>query len=124
MPNRPPKHNRKAPARQASDKRYDWNRNRYDPVRIFRNSSRWIKCRKLFKKHHPLCFDPFGEHEKAGHVVKTKDIHHIVPLAVNLALGLVWANLAALCGECHDKIERMETRGQGTRELFMRKKEL
>ena len=118
MPKRSPIHNQKPKIRQDSDRRYDLNRNRHDPVRKFRNSVRWINCRKLFKKHHPLCGDPFRSHKKNGHTITSKDVHHIVSLREDISLGLVWGNLAALCKDCHDGIEKLETAGKSTRHLF------
>ena len=123
LPSRAPRHCGGSPPydRSVSDKAYDYSRNRNNAARKFRNSIRWIKCRKLFAKHNPLCCDPFDYHKSNGKFIPMTDVHHIVPLSENIKLGLVWSNLAPLCKECHHKIEEMERKGYKTSHFFLKR---
>lgn len=115
MPKRAKVHNKVDKPRAVHDKWYYYN-NRDSPIRKFRSSVRWTKCRKLFVTHNPLCCDPFKDHPER--VIPTQEVHHIIGLAEDLSLGLVWANLAAMCRACHSKVETIERKGTGTQYLF------
>ena len=117
MPTKPKRKAKAKPSRSVSDREYDARRNA-DPVlraaaRI-RNSGRWKAFRKWFWRRHPECCNPFGSHG----LVVAKQIHHIVPLAVDGSLAFAETNCAPLCTRCHGRIDAMERRGEGAVDLF------
>jgi 5-methylcytosine-specific restriction protein A len=57
----------------------------------------WNSLSLRYRKINPLCQDC----EKYGRVRACTEVHHIVPLAENPDGLLVWDNLVALCGFCH-----------------------
>lgn len=59
----------------------------------------WQRLRKMILSRHPLCADPFGEHE--GRPVPAQEVDHIVPL--RKGGGNRSENLQALCKSCHSK---------------------
>jgi len=83
-----------------------------------RSSTRWQKVRKLFIQSHPLCFDPFGNHELMGVAQITEEIHHIKGLYDYKDLAFDMDNLAALCRWCHARIEASERSGKPTQHFF------
>jgi 5-methylcytosine-specific restriction enzyme A len=47
---------------------------------------------------------------RAGLMVLAEEVHHIESIRRRLDLRLVWSNLMALCGPCHDIRTRNESR--------------
>lgn len=103
----------KRPDRREQCRKYDQYR-RANPalasVAKFRSSRKWRECSKAFLDHNPLCCDPFGDHSNSFSPASA--VHHKVPLAEDITLGLVWSNLAALCVCCHNRIEADERTGK------------
>jgi len=58
---------------------------------------RWSRLAKWYRSRHPLCVDPFGEHE--GRPVPGEHVDHIVPLVAGGTNEM--SNLQTLCRRCH-----------------------
>jgi len=98
----------------ASDKR----QRRDSEAVAIRNSARWQKLRALVLREEPLCRDPYGEHALSGRHEPAAEVHHIVPLTVNPSFGYVRSNLAALCIDCHRRVDADNRAGKPTAHLF------
>ena len=83
-----------------------------------RHSRRMSAFARRFRTAHPLCCDPFGEHEKDGVSRLTNQMHHVKPLEAHPELAFVEDNCRPLCTGCHARIEAMERRGLSTEALF------
>lgn len=86
-----------------------------------RHSRRMLEFSRWFRRRHPLCCDPLGDHAKDGITRGTDNTHHVQPLEARLDLAFVEGNCAPLCTACHAKIEAMERRGVDTESLFRRR---
>ena len=64
--------------------------------RIYQNS-RWQRLRAFYLSEHPLCEDCFGK----GIVKEAIDVHHVLSFTTDINLAYDYANLRALCKECH-----------------------
>lgn len=84
--------------------------------RHLRRRSKWTQFSRRFRGLHALCFDPFRTHVPSYEA--SESVHHIIPLHERPELVYDEDNCAALCWNCHNKIERMERRGAETRRLF------
>ena len=65
-----------------------------------------------------MCCDPFGDHEREDVVVPTEQVHHIEPVGDNPDRALDESNCAALCASCHDRVSKMECRGEDAKGVF------
>lgn len=108
-----------APTRQEQSRAYDRHRRHADPAlrqaAKIRGTQAWKRFREMFKRKHPLCCDPFGEH---GQRVPTEDVHHVDGLASRPEIALSEQNCVPLCRACHRRVEVMVQRGQATAQLF------
>jgi 5-methylcytosine-specific restriction enzyme A len=99
------------PMESAPRRRYDARRNA-DPVlgrnAKLRNSAQWQAVRRQVRAEHPLCEDPFKDHERIGVTESSEQVHHIKPLSTHPELAFTRSNLMAVCELCHAKIERQE----------------
>lgn len=59
----------------------------------------WQRVRRRQLMRHPLCADPFGEHD--GRVVAGEVVDHIVPLSKGGTNDE--ENLQTLCASCHSR---------------------
>ncbi|MCO6436913.1 MAG: HNH endonuclease [Phycisphaerae bacterium] len=59
----------------------------------------WQRVRRWYLMKHPLCEDPFNDHD--GRVVAGEVVDHIVPLARGGTHNE--SNLQTLCASCHSK---------------------
>lgn len=66
--------------------------------------ARWRRLRLLVLRAHPLCADPYGDHD--GRAVAATDVDHI--LARRSGGDDSLGNLQALCHSCHSKKTAME----------------
>ena len=87
-------------------------------ARKYRSSSNWQKVVAIQKAAFPMCYDPHGDHKDEGTTEPMAQVHHIRGLAIHFHLRAYSKNLASLCVKCHDKIEKMERKGQRTWYLF------
>ena len=119
MPTKAPVHGSrpKSEQRRAYDQQRKHSPALAQAARI-RGSVRWQKVREWFRKQNPLCADPFGDHASERRTVVADQVHHIQALAKRPDLAFDASNLAGLCTECHNRIERMERAGKPTAELF------
>ena len=83
-----------------------------------RSSGRYQRFRAWFRKRHPMCCDPFGDHVSRGQGAATAQLHHVEPVEQRPDLLCAESNAAALCTRCHGKVTAMERRGAETRQLF------
>lgn len=94
---------------KQSTRIYDRTTRRNDPAlaeaKRIRSSARWIKVQRLFITEHPLCQDPFGDHQRRGTTETGQQVHHIKPLATHPHLAYDFENLMSVCTTCHAKIE-------------------
>ena len=84
-------------------------------------TARWQASRAGYMRNHPLCADPFGEHEIR--VVAAKDLDHITPMRVAFEQGgmvlvskMFWnfeRNVQGLCHSCHSRKTSTEDGGFG-----------
>jgi len=108
MPYRPPRHE----AVPRSPLRH------HEPPQAKRPSShaqgydrRWAKLAKMFRRQHPLCADPFGEHAKEGRIAPGGHVDHIIPK--RRGGDDDWNNLQNLCPRCHSRKTATENGGFG-----------
>jgi len=109
-----------AHANQPSTKSiYDRTKRKDDPRLLgaarIRNSAAWRNCRTYFRAKHPLCCNPFGDHDE---LQPTNQVHHVIGLADSPDLAFDQDNLRPLCTRCHARVERMERQGVSTQHLF------
>lgn len=64
------------------------------------NDRRWRSASTEFRKQHPLCTDPYGDH---GPLVPTQCVDHIQAHRGNVALFWDMANWQSLCIVCNSK---------------------
>jgi len=83
-----------------------------------RHTFRWIRLSRIFRRKHPVCFDPFGHHLEDKSMARASEVHHIQGIASAPALAYHMSNLAALCRLCHERIEALERTGKPTGHLF------
>lgn len=82
-----------------------------------RNSPAWVKFRRWYVAHFPLCADPFNWHRDEGRQVAAKQVHHIVALRDGGKL-LSTSNCVSLCHACHGATSAKELRGEETASYF------
>lgn len=70
---------------------------------------RWQRLRRMFLAAHPLCADPFGDHQRDGVVVAATDVDHIVPRTRGGTDDE--SNLQQLCHSCHSRKTNAEDGG-------------
>jgi len=88
----------------------------HSKAKEIRNSARWQKYRKYFKRKNPICCDPLNLHP--NEVRMTQQVHHIIGIEKRPDLAFKYENLASLCTACHSKIEAKERKGEPTQGLF------
>ncbi len=81
------------------------------PTDGFYHTARWRKLRRYVLSREPLCRDPFGEHAEWREVVSATEVDHIVPRRARPERELSLENLQALCGRCHGRKTKGESRG-------------
>ena len=69
--------------------------------------ARWRRLRKWHLNRHPLCVDPFGDHE--GRITSATLVDHIMPLRQGGTHAL--ENLQSCCTKCHNKKTARESGG-------------
>lgn len=77
---------------------------------------KWQQAREEWLKLHPLCVDPYREHERAGVVVAAQQVDHIVRHRKDFSRGgLFWNrnNWQSLCDTCHSRKTAGEDGGFG-----------
>jgi 5-methylcytosine-specific restriction endonuclease McrA len=123
MPTKAPIHGSKTKSEQhrAYDRQRASNPALAAAARI-RSSARWQALRDWYRHSYPLCFDPFGDHNRERRTVAADQVHHIEPLAKRPDLAFDPENLAGLCCGCHRRIEQMTRTGKPTAELFKARK--
>ena len=119
MPTKAPIHGSKTKSEQhrAYDRQRASNPTLAAAARI-RSSARWQALRDWYRHSHPLCADPFGDHNRERRTVAAAQVHHIEPLVKRPDLAFDPENLAGLCCGCHRRIEQMIRTGKPTGELF------
>src|SRR5713226_4875491 len=63
--------------------------------------SRWRRLRLLFLREHPLCADPFGDHE--GRTTAAECIDHVIAHKGDMDLFWNQSNWQPLCLRCNSK---------------------
>ena len=63
----------------------------------------------MFKRRHPFCADPFGEHQ--GRPTPGDHVDHIIQRSAGGADA--WSNLQTLCARCHSRKTVMQDGGFG-----------
>ena len=90
------------------EKKHNWNKDfekrEYSKLR---SSKRWQRLREAFLYENPICY--FGEHIAS-------EVHHIISGREDLFFDK--SNLAALCSECHEKVNKAYRRGIKPEILF------
>lgn len=87
-------------------KRYE--DDRLGPAARFRSTARWQRVRASQIAKHPVCADPFRDHDlDLGGGVAASGVHHVVALVERPDLGCDPANLRSLCSRCHNTVEAM-----------------
>jgi 5-methylcytosine-specific restriction enzyme A len=64
-------------------------------------NARWRRVRLVFLREHPLCADPFGDHE--GRATPAECIDHIVAHKGDMKLFWDENNWQPLCLRCNSK---------------------
>ena len=111
VPSRARQHNK---AKRINDQRNQVTSRAYR----LRSKAHYRKFRAWFRRRHPLCADPFGDHQGAGVVAGMDHVHNIKPVECHPELLCSEANCVSLCSRCHTRIEADERRGLPTCELF------
>lgn len=76
-------------------------------ARRFRNSRKWQKkATEIKQRDHYMCI--YCLEQERRYNFKHLEVHHIVPLAEDLDLGLEETNLVTLCNEHHRQAENGE----------------
>ena len=81
-----------------------------------RTTYRWSRLRKDYRDQQPYCEDPFRIHR--NELATAQAVHHILPIETEPLLAFQTDNLAALCNDCHQKIEELIRKGKQTWHLF------
>ena len=100
--------------RRASDADY-YRQHGGDEARRLRRTARYQRFQRWIKRRNPLCADPFNVHDAP---VVADDLHHIVAVEVAPEKLCEERNAAMLCRQCHNRITRMESKGEPTGPLF------
>ena len=75
---------------------------------------RWRNLRAMYLSRHPWCELQMTCAERPITQRLAVEVHHRRPIREAPELRLVWGNLAATCGPCHDAAERANRGGQAT----------
>jgi 5-methylcytosine-specific restriction enzyme A len=73
-----------------------------------RKSGSYQAFRAWYKRKHPLCADPFGDHKRDGVVVGMDQLHHVQQVKDAPHLLCDENNCMSLCTSCHARMSARE----------------
>lgn len=85
---------------------------RDEVARKIRSSYQWEKLSAWFRRMHPICVDPFGDHAASGRPASATQVHHIIALRDDPSKAYDLDNLSPLCEKCHGKVEYHYRKGR------------
>ena len=64
--------------------------------------SDWDDLSRRYRANHPMCEECL-RHDR---FTAAREVHHVVPIAVDPSRRLDWSNLMAVCRGCHQKLDK------------------